>query len=275
MGAGAKFAAGARKPGWIWIPSTAGERTINLVAFVLVLVLVSLGFEVLKLPSTIAPDVPTAARAFGVLFLISLNLTLMWTIARDDYLRFSHGFPKTVLTLAVLTIGASIAMLARGLLAKNYVIDPELALDCRKIVEIAIGSQLVAMTFCATYLFKKTDNAKVREFKRFANSTREFVVALGAGELAGRDFESAFKKTAPDMKALTETARLAVPALDCDEASYAVIFAKAAKDLAERLEMVPTVAIPATVEELGAEENSPLAVIVGSVNSKISGKIQT
>ena len=264
MEIGKEVAAGARKPAWIWIPSTAGESTINLVALVLVLVLVSLGFEVLKLPSTIAPDVPTVARVVGVFALISLNLTLMWTIARDDYLRFSHGFPRIAATLAVLTIGGSIAILVRGLLAKSYVIDPELALDDRTIIEIAIGSQLVAMTFCATYLFKKTDNAKVREFKRFASSTREFAVALGAGELASRDFESAFKKIALDMKALTETARLAVPALDPEEANYAVIFAKAAMDLAEWLDMVPTVAIPAAVEELRAEENSPLAMILGT-----------
>jgi len=259
----------------IWIPSTGEEKVLNLVALALVLLLVALGFDVLKLPATIAPNRAPIPQLIGLLALLVLNLVLFWTVARDDYVRFGYGFPRVVATFAFLSVICSVAILIRGLWDGTYALDPTQPLLWNSVLGISIAGQFTAMAFCATYLLKKTDNAKVREFKRLAKAVRGFVEAIAEGNLRDDAFEDAFAAVSPDMRALPETARAARLALNEPEAEYASNFATASNRLAELLDDVPTVAISRGIAILRKDEEALFVTIVGRNSSGSRGNAET
>lgn len=247
----------------VWVPSTGEESILNLVALALVVLLVALGFDVLKLPATIAPDRPPIPQVAGLGALLMLNLVLVWTLARDDYVRFGYGFPRAAATLALLSLLASGAILVRGLWDGTYQVDPAQPFLWSSVIGIAIAGQFVSMAFCATYFLKKTDNAKVREFKRLAKPVCRFVEAVGSGRLQGKEFEDCYAAILPDMVALPETARAARLALDRSEAEYAYNFGLASNRLTELLRDVLTADIPRKILELRRDEKALLVAIVG------------
>lgn len=251
-----------RKASLLWIPSSDDESVLNLVSFALVLLLLAFGFDVLKLPATIAPDRPPIVQLVGFAALACLNIVMVWTVARDDYLRFSYGMPRAVATYVVVSAVCSAAFLVRGLWDGTYVIDIRRSLDPHGVAGVAIAGQFCAMAFSSTYLLKKTDTGKVRDFKRSQRLIKSFLEAMIDRQLRGSDYNKEFARVEPDMTSLLETARMARAALDPVEANYALDYAEASKRLAAEIKQVPTAAIEQRFSKYLEEEPAMLLKLV-------------
>jgi hypothetical protein len=246
-----------------WVPSTGEEAVLNFVAASFVLLLLAFGFDILKLPANIAPNRPPLVQAIGLMALIFLNLVLFWTVAREDYLRFAYGFPRVIKTFVLVSLLASGAILTRGWWDKTYLIDPNLPLDVRGVITVAIAGQFVAMAFCATYLLKKTDTAKVREFKKNYKAAQDFIDAMIGQRLTGPDFEEEFARVGPDIASLSESARAARLALDPFEAAQAEKIGVQANKFVSLVGNVPTAAIVDTFKGYLEHEREMLKTLVG------------
>lgn len=206
----------------MWFPTLREDRYLNIVAAALVLLLLSLGFEILKLPALISPERPPLPQFVGLVALLMLNAIVMWSAARDDFLRLSYGAPKVAATLLFLTLLASLAFFTRGLWDGTYIIDLDRPVDMRRVLTIAIGGQFVIMVFMSAYFLKKTDSADVRKLKRTAAAGRHFLEDWLAGKIpdAAR-FNERYTRLATDLAAMPETARTAGASLPPPEAEHA------------------------------------------------------
>jgi hypothetical protein len=252
----------------LWIPGTGEERYLNLISFGLVLLLLSLGFDLLKLPETISPDRPPLPQFLGLCALLLLNLVLTWVAARDDYLRFSYGFPRVLITFTLLTASFTGAFLLRGLWDGNYILDTSQKFAFREVLTVLIGGQFASLAFFSTYLLKKGDSSPVRNFKKAAGAIRSFATSLNEGKLRGEDFEAAYKIVGPEMEAMSEAARALQLIIGRDEARFASNFGDASKRVAAILADTPTASIGQAIESIRTNEPQALSILFGHKPSR-------
>jgi hypothetical protein len=205
-----------------WFPTLREDRYLNVIAGALVLLLLSLGFEILKLPTNVSPDRPPLPQAVGFCALVMLNAIIMWSSARDDFVRTAVGLRKVAMTLLLFTSGASAAFLIRGTWDGTYAIDVGERIDRRQALTIAIGGQFVIMIFLAVYFLKKADGGAVRQFKRSANLARPFLADWLGGKIRDpADFNARFQAMSATLAAMPQSAQSAAELLPPAEADYA------------------------------------------------------
>ncbi len=257
-----------------WVPSVGEERYLNLVAATLVLVLLSLGFEILKLPASISPNRPPVPQFVGLFALILLNLVLTWLAARDDFVRFSFGFPRVMKSLGVFMLASAIAFLVRGMWDGSFVIDTSRPISWSVVATIGIAAQFVTMLFFSTYFLKKTDTAKVREYKRLLRGVRQFVENWLGGTLDNEaEFEVAYQLVVADMKALPEVARELRHLVPRAEAEHARMQADLANQIAAYLGKRPTAQAIQNASAFRTQHNADIRLLLGQkAMARIEGR---
>jgi len=223
-----------------WLPSAGEERYLNLIALALVLILLALGFDILKLPSVISPDRPPLPQLVGLGAILTLSLVLTWVAARDDYLRFRHGFPRVLATFILLSALVSGAFLIRGWWAGIYTINLAQRVNCRDALTVLIGGQFTVIAFFSTFLLKKGETADVRKFKKSANAIRSFVAGLCDGTLTGESYENAYEVAKGELASISAISTSLQLIVDKTEAKFASEFAAASARVAAVLAVAPT-----------------------------------
>lgn len=206
----------------IWFPVHKEDRYLNFIAFGVVFLLLALGFEILKLPAQLAPPHSPLLQIMGLCAFLVLNSIIIWMAARDDFIRPRYGLPRAAATLLILTLASTAAFLIRGLLNGSYVTAIGEPINIQHAIAIMIGGQVVISAFMAVFFLKKTDTAKVREFKRHSKAIRSFMKDWLFGEI--RDpvrFGERYRALADAMKKMPETAIAAGEVVWEREAEYA------------------------------------------------------
>jgi hypothetical protein len=206
----------------IWYPVRGEDRLLNAVSAALVLLLLSLGFDVLKLPAKLAPGRPPWPQFVGLCCLVVLNAILMWTSARDDFLRRRYGVPRVAASLFLFTVAATAAMFLRGFWEGIYVLDLNGPTDPRVLLTVCIGGQLAMMLFMSAYFLKKTDSAPVREFKSADARAHAFLQSWLRGEMTDvPSFKNALAPVRADLQTLQEKVSSTVNLIAPGERQYA------------------------------------------------------
>jgi hypothetical protein len=244
----------------MWIPSRGEERYLNVISFLLVVALLSLGFEILKLPAAIAPNRPPLAQFVGFCDLAVLNMALIWNAARDDYVRLSYGFPRALASFAVVTLITTGGFLLRGLWDGTYALDTSREIAWNDVLTILIGGQFATMAFFATFLLAKSEATKVRQFKRDAGEIRSFARRLEKG-LEGREFDTAYSQISAKMIDMPTKAAELGQIVVAAEANYALKYANAANQVAEVFKHAPTPVVAATLEAIRKADPATLATL--------------
>lgn len=254
-----------RRNSKLWLPSRGEDRTLNLLFFVLVLVAVALGFEILKFPASIAPDRPPLIQFAIFAVLLALTLGLTWMVARDDYIRFSYGFRRVLASFVLMAALFTAAFLIRGLWDGTFLVDPARPLSWRATATILIGGQFATFAFLATHFIKPADTKAVRDFKKSMQAIRVFARRFEDGKLSDDDFEATYKIVEPEMKAIPESARAIQLLLVADEAKFASDFAGASARAAAVLEFAPTQ--DKARETVRRDETEALTLLTGRKDS--------
>jgi hypothetical protein len=232
-----------------------------MLGLLLVFVLLALGFDVLKLPATIAPDRTPWLLASGLAAMALLNLALVWPHARDDYLRGRYGLPRVSGTVVIVGLSFSLAMLIRGMFAGAYALDPWRAIDWRTVVTILIGGQFATLLFFAAYWLRRTEANAVRAFKKAAASIRPFAAAIRKSRLHESNYEAAYAPVKAQLEVIGSTAEELSLVVEPNEAAFARTYVEAAKTLATILKDAPTAGIEQTLGSLRAAHKDDLATL--------------
>jgi hypothetical protein len=247
----------------LWLPSE--ERYFNIGIALLVLILLALGFEILKLPTRISPNLPAALQLAGLTVLAILNLIIIWLAAgRDDFVRFSFGFPRVLVTALILMAACTLAFLIREWVAGSVIIDRSQPVSCSSVIGVCLGGQFVALLIFAAFFVKKTDT-KAREFKKQLRASRTFVKCWASGQIDSvARLKEVYARAEASMKELSKTATALHQSVASQESEYAERMGRIAQSVASRIESGPEAALTGQKFELDDDQAAEIDAFLGT-----------